>query len=118
MFAKVMFTYGAGLLAGGLLVAASAVTGADSDFMKFAAKGGLAEVELGQMAAQKASDPGVKEFANRMIRDHSKANTALSELASSKGVLHCRRVKGSRTTLRRCISKCCQANNSIARTSR
>jgi putative membrane protein len=86
IFAKVTFTCGAGLLAGGLLVAASAVTGADSDFMKSAAKGGLAEVELGQMAVQKASDPSVKEFANRMIRDHSKANAALSELASSKGV--------------------------------
>jgi putative membrane protein len=86
MFSRVMSTYGTGLLAGGLLLAASAVTGADSDFMKSAAKGGLAEVELGQMAVQKASDPSVKDFAHRMIRDHSKANTALTELASSKGV--------------------------------
>jgi putative membrane protein len=86
IFSAATLTGGISLLAGGLLLAASSVTSADADFMKKAAKGGKAEVELGQLAAQKATDPQVKEFANRMIRDHSKANATLSELASSKGV--------------------------------
>ena len=69
-----------------LLCAASSVSSDDSDFMKNAAKGGMAEVELGKMAAMKASDPQVKAFASRMVRDHSKANEKLTQLAASKGV--------------------------------
>jgi putative membrane protein len=69
-----------------LLLAASSITSDDSDFLKSAAKGGLAEVELGKMAAEKASNTHVKEFANRMVRDHTKANADLHKLAASKGV--------------------------------
>jgi putative membrane protein len=53
----------------------------DSDFLKKAAKGGMAEVELGKLALQKASSPDVKEFADLMIRDHTKANRELTALA-------------------------------------
>jgi len=75
------------LLSTALLVqGASSLNSTDSDFLKSAAKGGTAEVELGKMAALKASDPKVKEFANRMVRDHSKANSELSKLAASKGL--------------------------------
>jgi putative membrane protein len=69
-----------------LLLAASSITSEDSDFLKSAAKGGIAEVELGKMAAEKASNTQVKEFANRMVRDHTKANADLRKLAASKGV--------------------------------
>jgi len=46
----------------------------------------LAEVELGQIAAQKATDPQVKEFAKRMVDDHSKANDKLKQVASTKNL--------------------------------
>jgi len=54
----------------------------DKSFMKGAAEGGMAEVELGRLAAQKASDPDVKAFGQRMVDDHSKANDKLKEVAS------------------------------------
>jgi putative membrane protein len=55
-------------------------------FMKEAASGGLMEVELGKMAAEKGSHQRVKEFGKRMQADHSKANAQLKKIASSKGV--------------------------------
>ena len=59
---------------------------ADEHFMKKAAEGGLAEVELGKLAADKASSDDVKMFGQRMADDHSKANDELKSIASQKGV--------------------------------
>ena len=59
---------------------------ADRKFVETAAKDGLAEVELGQLASQRAQSPEVKQFAQRMVQDHGKANDQLKQLASSKGV--------------------------------
>jgi putative membrane protein len=67
-------------------IAGSTLGGDDTDFVKKAAKGNLAEVELGRLAVQKAASPEVRNFGERMIRDHSKANHELSVLAASKGV--------------------------------
>ena len=58
----------------------------DSKFVEDAAIGGMAEVELGKLAAEKATSADVKQFAQRMVDDHSKANEELSSLASSKGI--------------------------------
>ncbi|HZQ23547.1 MAG TPA: DUF4142 domain-containing protein [Terriglobales bacterium] len=59
---------------------------ADRTFVKKAAEGGLAEVELGQLATQKASDDEVKKFGQRMVDDHTKANDQLKQLAGTLGV--------------------------------
>lgn len=53
-------------------------------FVKEAAQGGMAEVELGQLAVQRAQDPDIKQFAQRMIDDHARANAALKQLAQQK----------------------------------
>lgn len=55
-------------------------------FMQEAASGGLMEVELGKIAAQRASSSDVKEFGQRMVTDHTKANDELKDLASRKNV--------------------------------
>ncbi len=64
----------------------SGLSAADHRFINEAAQGGLAEVELGQLAVQKATSDDVKKFGQRMVDDHSKANDKLKELAASKGI--------------------------------
>jgi putative membrane protein len=59
---------------------------ADQSFVEKAAMGGMAEVELGNLAQEKASNPEVKAFGSRMVQDHSKANDELKQIASSKGM--------------------------------
>jgi len=70
-----------------LLLASAAVAGSpDSSFYKNAAEGGMSEVELGQLAQQKAANPSVKDFGAMMVKDHSAANDKLKALAASKQV--------------------------------
>jgi putative membrane protein len=64
----------------------SVTADSDPDFMKEAAMGGMAEVELGKLASTKATNAEVKKFAQMMVTDHSKANTELKTLAARKGV--------------------------------
>jgi putative membrane protein len=66
--------------------AANAIAPADQAFVKEAAIGGMAEVDLGQLAASKAESPDVKQFGQRMVDDHGKANTELKSWASQKNV--------------------------------
>jgi len=65
---------------------AAAISHSDQQFMEKAAQGGLAEVQLGNLAAQKAQSPEVKQFGQRMASDHSKANDQLKQVASQKNV--------------------------------
>lgn len=58
----------------------------DGKFFKKAAQGGLAEVSLGQMAVDKGQSEAVKNFGQRMVTDHGKANQELQTLAASEGV--------------------------------
>jgi putative membrane protein len=58
---------------------------ADNLFMTKAAQGGLAEVQMGELATDRASSPQVKRFGQRMVDDHSKANNELKHIASQKG---------------------------------
>lgn len=64
----------------------SKLSPSDQKFIKGAAEGGMAEVELGKLAMQKASSDDVKRFGQRMVDDHSKANDKLKEVAASLGV--------------------------------
>lgn len=59
---------------------------ADAKFATKAAQGGMAEVQLGQLAAQKASNPDVKAFGQQMVDDHSKANDQLKAVAAKENM--------------------------------
>ncbi len=63
-----------------------AVAGEDLVFLQKAAAGGTAEVQLGQLAQQRGTAPAVKDFAQRMVTDHTKVNDRLQSLAADKGV--------------------------------
>lgn len=65
---------------------ATAVDNDDAKFAVAAANGGMAEVELGTLAQQKATNPKVKGFGAMMVSDHSKANDEMKALAKSKGI--------------------------------
>ncbi len=57
----------------------------DKLFVKEAATGGTAEVQLSKIA-QKSDNPEVKSFADRMIRDHTAANQELTAIAGGLGI--------------------------------
>jgi putative membrane protein len=57
----------------------------DEAFVLKASEGGLAEVNMGKLAAKSGSDQAVKEFARMMVKDHTKANKELASLADKKG---------------------------------
>lgn len=51
------------------------------EFFKEAAGGGMFEVAAGKLAQEAAEDPQVKEFGQRMVTDHGKANDELAQVA-------------------------------------
>lgn len=60
---------------------------ADRKFMHEAAMGGMTEVELGNLAQQKAASDQVKQFGAKMVEDHTKANEELKQIAKSKNMM-------------------------------
>jgi len=91
---KKRFMTGALAITTSMLLGASGVGAADNvkgnhpdrKFFKEAAQGGMAEMALGQMATDKAESEAVKNFGQRMVTDHGKANQELKDLAASEGV--------------------------------
>jgi putative membrane protein len=62
------------------------LSAADKTFVKKAVQGGKAEVELGELAQEKASSEEVKNFAKHLVDDHRQANEQLMKIAQDKGV--------------------------------
>ncbi len=56
------------------------------EFVEKAAKGGMAEVEMGKLAVKNAKDKEVKNFAQMMVDDHTKANNELKKIASKQNI--------------------------------
>lgn len=63
------------------------LTSSDFKFVKDATRGGMEEVQLGELAKQKAGSPSVREFGERMITDHQKANDQLKQIVQKKDAL-------------------------------
>lgn len=62
------------------------MSSADQKFMMMAATGGMAEVEMARLALQKSSNDSVKQYAQKMIDDHTAAGEELKQVASMKGI--------------------------------
>ncbi len=58
-----------------------------SAFVKKASIDGMTEVQVGQLALKKATNPAVRDFAQHMVTDHEKANSKLKTLASRKNFM-------------------------------
>lgn len=58
----------------------------DRRFLEEAAAGGMAEVALGNMARERGGSAPVREFGERMVADHGRANEELTRLAAARGV--------------------------------
>ena len=85
-------TLGMMILAAGFLLSVPCVRAdmnlsvTDTNFMLAAAQGGMTEVKLGEVAAQKGMREDVKAFGQLMVKDHTAINDNLKALAAQKGV--------------------------------
>jgi putative membrane protein len=57
----------------------------DQTFLGMAAQGNMSEIEMAKMA-QRSSNPMVKQFADRMVTDHTNLQNQLKMVASAQGV--------------------------------
>ncbi len=55
-------------------------------FVDEAAINNMAEIQLSQLAVQRAQDPGVKQFAQTMVDQHTQALDQLKQAASAQGL--------------------------------
>jgi putative membrane protein len=58
----------------------------DKKFVMEAAQGGMAEVKIGELASQKGQSSSVKQFGERLVKDHQQANDKLKQIAQDKGI--------------------------------
>ena len=76
--------------AGGLPILARSstaqITMSDNSFVRQAAQANYAEVQLGKLAEEKGTNQLVKDFGQRMVTDHSKANDELKPIAAKDDV--------------------------------
>jgi putative membrane protein len=62
------------------------VRGDARDFIEKAAHGGMAEVQLGQLASERGENPEVKRFGQMMVRDHTKAGEELKQTVAAHNI--------------------------------
>ena len=58
----------------------------DKDFVHSALEGGMAEVQMGQLATQKGSSDDVKQFGQKMVQDHTQMGEQMKQIAQQLGV--------------------------------
>ena len=68
------------------LCAVAADRGPDGSFYRHAAEGGIAEVQIGNLALKKSQDPAIRDFAAQMVKDQSEANDKLRSVAAAENV--------------------------------
>ena len=74
-------------------------------FIKDRLEGGMAEVELGRLASQKAQNPQVKSFAQMMVNDHTKAGEELKQIATQHRIQPPTALEDDHRDLRERLSK-------------
>jgi len=59
---------------------------ADQSFVRKALEGGVAEVQLGQLAQQKSQSDDVKQFGQKMVEDHTQLGDQMKPIAQQLGI--------------------------------
>jgi len=78
-----------GILSCSFLIAFSQKTttsAADRKFVNTALQGGMAEVEMGKLAAEKGNSDDVKQFGQEMVKDHTELGNQMKVVAQQIGV--------------------------------
>jgi putative membrane protein len=57
----------------------------DKMFLRRATEGGLAQVQLGELAAMNATSPEVKQLGQKLADEHTKLNASMATMADSMG---------------------------------
>jgi putative membrane protein len=77
---------GSDTAAGTGAAAKNTVSRSDASLMRDLAQANISEIEAAKLAQSKTKNDQVKQFAQKMIDDHTKANQELEQLAQQKGV--------------------------------
>lgn len=86
-FPAVTMAASALLLAGcAMLQSQAKVSPVDQQFMLTAISVGVAEIQMGQLAAQQSNDPAIKRYGQHMVEDHTRVNAQLERIADAKQV--------------------------------
>jgi putative membrane protein len=67
------------------LAQADKISTEDQEFLTRAIQAGVAEVQISQLALEKSQNERVRQFAERMVQDHTAANQRLLSLAEAGG---------------------------------
>src|SRR5258706_10899167 len=67
-------------------MSATPVSDADAEWAVEVANANMTEVELSKLALDKATSQRLKDFANMMVTDHTKAGDQLKQLAATKNI--------------------------------
>ncbi len=78
---------GKGTTASGTGMGGATVNRSDRKMITSMAMANMSEIEAGKMAQAKSQNEQVKNFAQQMIDDHTKALTEVQQLAQNKGVM-------------------------------
>lgn len=83
---KIILTFVlSGMFAGYTFAQSAGADTAVTNFINNAVKGGVMEVNAGNLAAKKGNSAEVKTFGARMVADHTKANNELTSIIAAKG---------------------------------
>jgi putative membrane protein len=80
---RLIYVLALGLVGGGVALAANV---SDKTFVDKAAAGGVAEVKLSKLAMDKSDSTEVKQFARKMVEDHTKAGVELKQIAEKQSI--------------------------------
>lgn len=62
-------------------IGTAGISGDDRDFVEESLASGMAEVQLGELARDRASSEEVRQFAQMMVRDHTQSGEQLKQIA-------------------------------------